>query len=52
MTVETVVLDAGARYGIHPTWNNFGGELRYIMFEPDPAESTRLRTKYQKNSSV
>lgn len=52
MTVETVVLDAGARYGIHPTWKNFGGELRYIMFEPDPKESVRLRSKYQKYPSV
>lgn len=52
MTIETVVLDAGARYGIHPTWKNFGGELRYIMFEPDLEESTRLRAKYLNNSSV
>lgn len=52
MTVETVVLDAGARYGIHPTWKSFDAELRYIMFEPDPKESARLREKYQSNSSV
>jgi FkbM family methyltransferase len=52
MTVETVVLDVGARYGIHPTWRGFGGELRYIMFEPDPVESTRLSQKYRERSDL
>ncbi len=52
MTIETVVIDAGARYGIHPSWKNFGGELRYVMFEPDSAESIRLRLKYQNNSNI
>ena len=39
----TVVLDAGARYGMHPSWNGFGGDLSYFAFEPDQAEAERLQ---------
>ena len=49
---RTFVLDAGGRYGIHPTWKKFGGDLRYFLFEPDGAEATRLRSKYSKRPDV
>ncbi len=39
----TTVIDAGARYGMHPSWRGFGGSLRYLAFEPDPQEAKRLR---------
>jgi FkbM family methyltransferase len=42
-TETTVVFDAGARYGMHPSWNRFSGELRYYGFEPDAEEAARLR---------
>lgn len=42
----TSVIDAGGRYGLHPTWKPFRGELRYVLFEPDLAEADRLRKKY------
>lgn len=42
----TTVLDAGGRYGLHPSWKPFSGELDYYLFEPDPAESERLTKKY------
>lgn len=38
----TVVFDAGGRYGMHPRWRDFRGELRYFGFEPDPHEAARL----------
>lgn len=38
----TTVVDAGGRYGMHPTWARFPGRLRYVSFEPDPAEAGRL----------
>lgn len=41
----TVVIDAGARYGMHPTWQKFGGPIRYFAFEPDKLEVDRLRQK-------
>lgn len=42
-TKITTVIDAGARYGIHPSWSGFAGELRYFAFEPDKQEAARLR---------
>jgi len=39
----TTVVDIGARYGMHPSWNGFGGDMRYIAFEPDSEEAERLR---------
>lgn len=45
--VATTVLDAGARYGLHPSWKPFTGELCYLLFEPDQEEAKRLRVKYR-----
>lgn len=44
--IVTSVLDAGGRYGIHPSWKPFTGELDYYLFEPDIAETKRLTQKY------
>lgn len=46
MSETTVVADVGARYGMHPNWNNFDGPMRYIAFEPDSEEADRLRQIY------
>lgn len=46
----THVIDAGGRYGIHPTWRGFKGELEYHLFEPDPREAERLARKYARDS--
>jgi FkbM family methyltransferase len=43
----TVVLDAGGRYGIHPSWKPFTGDLLYFIFEPDGEECKRLKKKYK-----
>jgi len=45
---KTYVLDAGGRYGLHPTWKSFTGELEYHLFEPDKVEASRLKNKYKK----
>ena len=42
-SITTVVIDAGARYGVHPSWDRFGGELQYLAFEPDVDEARRLQ---------
>ena len=47
---KTTVLDAGGRYGLHPSWKPFTGELEYYLFEPDPAEAKRLLKKYNHRS--
>jgi FkbM family methyltransferase len=44
----TTVIDAGGRYGIHPTWKPFAGELHYVLFEPDATEAARLKEKYRR----
>lgn len=49
----TTVIDAGARYGMHPSWNEFGGNLCYYAFEPDFKEAARLRAmKHKKGFKV
>lgn len=44
-STQTVVVDVGARYGMHPSWSNFSGEMRYLAFEPDPEEAASLRAR-------
>jgi len=46
VTFKTTVIDAGGRYGLHPTWKSFSGELAYYLFEPDLSECERLLSKY------
>lgn len=48
----TVVVDAGGRYGIHPSWRGFEAPLDYRLFEPEPIEAERLSRKYAKHKSV
>lgn len=48
----TTVIDAGGRYGLHPTWKRFKGKLSYHLFEPDPDESARLARKYAARSDT
>lgn len=40
------ILDAGARFGIHESWKGFQGPAKFFLFEPEPEEEARLRTKY------
>lgn len=42
---RAAVVDAGARYGMHPSWRaylGFGAPVRYHAFEPDAEEAARL----------
>ncbi len=41
------MIDAGARYGLHPTWSDYKAPLVYCCFEPDPQEAERLEKKYR-----
>ena len=36
------VIDAGGRYGIHPSWKSWNAKMHYVMFEPDRDEAGRL----------
>lgn len=42
-SAATVVFDAGVRYGMHPRWRSFHGELVYYGFDPDVNEVARLK---------
>jgi len=46
----TTVLDAGGRFGLHPTWKGFTGKLNYYLFEADIIEADRLKKKYHHRS--
>ncbi len=46
------VVDAGARYGMHPTWRGVEAPIRYTMFEPEPGEAERLAAKYRDRADV
>ncbi len=50
--IKTIVIDAGGRYGIHPSWKPFDGELEYYLFEPDIDEAKRLKEKYKYKKEV
>lgn len=50
MNTETNIIDAGGRYGLHPTWKDFSGEMKYYLFEPDSTEAARLKDKYAQRS--
>ena len=52
MTVDCVVIDGGARYGLHPTWNELRGIAQFHLFEMDPLEADRLRRKYQNDPTI
>src|SRR5215216_6162189 len=52
MAVECVVVDAGARYGLHPTWSDLRNVASFHLFEIDQAEAERLTRKYQNDANV
>jgi len=47
------VIDVGARYGLHPSWNAMrqNAGVRFYAFEPDAEEAARLEEKYRGQSN-
>jgi len=43
---DCYVVDAGARYGLHPSWRLAEGFARFDLYEAEPLEADRLRVKY------
>ena len=52
MGLNCVVIDAGARYGLHPTWAELQGLADFHLFEMDIDEAHRLERKYLSDSRV
>jgi len=46
---QITIIDVGTRYGIHPSFRGINTDLKYIAFEPDPAEADHLAKKYETN---
>lgn len=43
----TLIVDVGARFGPHPSFDNFRAPIRYVLVEADPLESDRLRREFK-----
>lgn len=52
MTIELNVIDAGARYGLHPSWQPVRNLARLFLFEVDADEAGRLARKYAKDQNI
>ncbi len=50
--MECNIVDVGARYGIFPAFEPISAACRYIMFEPDEGEASRLKKKYSNRENV
>ena len=51
-TAECFVVDAGARYGLHPTWQLAEHVGLFDLYEADPLEAERLIRKYAGRPNV
>lgn len=51
-STSCVVVDAGARYGLHPTWQLAEHFARFDLYEPEPTEAARLARKYENSPNV
>ncbi|MDA8675824.1 FkbM family methyltransferase [Alphaproteobacteria bacterium] len=52
MNNSILMVDIGARYGLHPTWKNYGGDIEFHLIEADPKEAKRLAERYKCFSNV
>ncbi len=50
--MECIVVDAGARYGLHPTWQPFKNVARFELFEMETEEAARLEKQYRHMSNI
>jgi FkbM family methyltransferase len=50
--LDCVVVDAGARYGLHPSWAELRGIAEFHLFEMDQDEAARLTKKYEGDARI
>jgi FkbM family methyltransferase len=50
--LDCVVVDAGARYGLHPSWADLRGVAEFHLFEMDQEEAARLKRKYESDAGI
>jgi len=51
-STNCVVVDAGARYGLHPNWRLAEGFAHFHLYEAEPVEAARLSRKYVNSPNV
>ena len=47
-----LVIDAGARYGLHPSWRDTRDICEFHLFEPEPIEANRLKIRFQNSANI
>ena len=47
-----LVVDAGARYGLHPSWRAARDICEFHLFEPEPLEAKRLKIRFQNSANI
>lgn len=52
MELELQILDAGCRYGVHPSFNTFINCAEFHMFDVDACEIERLKEKYRSRENM
>lgn len=52
MPIKCRVIDAGARYGLHPSWESLSNFAEFHLFEPDLEEARRLSQKYEGQTNI
>ena len=50
--MNLVILDAGARYGLHPTFESLKELAEFHLFEMDETECERLQKKYREQKNI
>tara|TARA_R110000772_G_scaffold73216_6_gene159883 strand:+ start:23213 stop:24175 length:963 start_codon:yes stop_codon:yes gene_type:complete len=50
--IECTVVDAGARYGLHPSWQSVDRLAAFHLFETDHDEVARLQRKYADHANI
>lgn len=51
-TDPLVIVDIGARYGIHPSWRYLSKDAIFHLVEADYDESIRLKFKYRSDKNI
>ncbi|MFC1593810.1 FkbM family methyltransferase [Candidatus Omnitrophota bacterium] len=52
MRLRCNVVDVGARYGLHPTWEDLRDVVSLYLFEMDTKEARRLKRKYVSSRNI
>ena len=52
LSSPAVIIDAGARWGVMPSWSALGSHVHVIGFEPEPHEAQELQSKYLGDSGT